>query len=117
MDANQENLNFYLIFLRIFPGSPNWLMNICFPQVGISFAKFSLTVLVGLAPWNFFTCSAGAILRELTSTKEIMSTKKYLSVKIHLHLVGWISTWFPVDSLLEKQIYSGEIKIKTLLIF
>lgn len=67
-----------MIFLRLFPGSPNWLMNISFPHLNISLIKFALTVMVGIAPWNFFSCSAGAILRELTNTKEIMDSRKYL---------------------------------------
>ncbi len=69
---------FYIIFLRLFPGSPNWVMNITFPHLNISLFKFALSVFIGIAPWNFFACSAGAILRDLTNTKEILDTKKYL---------------------------------------
>jgi len=69
-----------MIFLRIFPGSPNWLMNISFPHLNITTLKFAFTVFIGIAPWNFFSCSAGAILRQLTNTKEIMDSKKYLAL-------------------------------------
>ncbi len=64
--------------MRLFPGSPNWVMNLTFPHLNISIIKFAFTVFIGIAPWNFFSCSAGAILRELTNTKEIMDAKKYL---------------------------------------
>ena len=68
--------------MRLFPGSPNWLMNLTFPHVGISVSKFFVSVFIGIAPWNFFSCSAGAILRELTNTKEIISREKYILVLV-----------------------------------
>lgn len=64
--------------MRLFPGSPNWLINVSLPHMGISLSKFAFSVFIGIAPWNFFSCSAGSILRELTNTKEIMTTEKYL---------------------------------------
>ena len=80
MENNKSDLIFYLIFLRLFPGSPNWVMNICFPHLNVGYASFISSVLVGIAPWNFFSCSAGAVLRDLTNTKEIMDSKKYFSL-------------------------------------
>ena len=35
-EEHKDNLFFYLTFLRLFPGSPNWVMNITFPHIGIS---------------------------------------------------------------------------------
>jgi len=70
-----------MIFLRIFPGTPNWLMNLSFPHLNIAPTKFVLSVFIGLGPWNFFSCSAGSILFKLTDTKQIMDTNKYLFVK------------------------------------
>jgi hypothetical protein len=55
-------------------------MNISFPHLNIGYSSFISSVLVGIAPWNFFSCSAGAVLRDLTNTKEIMDSKKYLSL-------------------------------------
>jgi uncharacterized membrane protein YdjX (TVP38/TMEM64 family) len=72
-----------MIFLRLFPGSPNWLMNLTFPHVGVKPIYFVLSVFIGIAPWNFFSCSAGAILRQLTNTKEIMDSKKYIQVNLY----------------------------------
>lgn len=69
-----------MIFLRVFPGTPNWLMNLSFPHLNIESTKFVVSVFIGLAPWNFFSCSAGSILFQLTDTKQIMDTRKYLFV-------------------------------------
>ena len=53
-------------------------MNISLPHLNVSILKFMLSVFIGIAPWNFLSCSAGAILRELTDTKEIITTKNYI---------------------------------------
>ena len=37
-----------------------------------------LSVLIGIAPWNFFCCSAGSLLRDLTNTNQIMNREKYM---------------------------------------
>jgi len=78
-----------MIFLRVFPGTPNWLMNLSFPHLKIESAKFMLSVFIGLAPWNFFSCSAGLILFELTDTKQIMDTRKYLFVKFYYLFINF----------------------------
>jgi uncharacterized membrane protein YdjX (TVP38/TMEM64 family) len=69
-----------MVFLRLFPGTPNWLMNLSFPHLNINTFNFILSIFIGLAPWNFFSCSAGSILFLLTDTKQIMDTKKYAFV-------------------------------------
>jgi uncharacterized membrane protein YdjX (TVP38/TMEM64 family) len=97
MDNNKDNLIYYLIFLRLFPGSPNWLMNISFPHLNVSILEFAFSVFVGIAPWNFFSCSAGAILRDLTHTKEIMDTRKYIlliTLACGFLLIPWIKSKF-----------------------
>jgi hypothetical protein len=42
-----------------------------------------------LSPWNFFSCSAGSILIELTDTKQIMDTKKYIFVILFILIVNY----------------------------
>lgn len=81
---NEDDLVFYLIFLRLFPGSPNWAMNLSFPHLGISNSKFIMTVFIGIAPWNFFACSSGDLISTLASTKEIMGLSQYLQVSFVL---------------------------------
>ena len=80
MDENKNNIIYYMIFLRLFPGSPNWVMNISFPHLNVDPLSFALSVFIGIAPWNFFSCSAGAILRDLTNTNQIMDSNKYFSL-------------------------------------
>jgi uncharacterized membrane protein YdjX (TVP38/TMEM64 family) len=84
MEEHKSNLIYYLIFLRIFPGSPNWLMNISFPHLDVSRVIFTFSVMIGIAPWNFFSCSAGSFIRDLTTTGDILDSKKYVYVKHNL---------------------------------
>ena len=78
----QNDLVFYLIFLRLFPGSPNWLMNLSLPHLGVSSFKFVITVFIGIAPWNFFACSSGNLISKLAATNEIMGKEQYIQVNL-----------------------------------
>ena len=89
VNNHKSDLMFYLIGLRIFPGSPNWLMNITFPHIGISSIQFCISVFIGISPWNFISCSAGEILNSLTSTKDIMTFEKYaILISLFACIVG-----------------------------
>lgn len=56
---NENRLFFYMVSSRLFPGTPNWAMNILFPHLGIKDVYFFFSVLIGLTPWNFITCKSG----------------------------------------------------------
>jgi uncharacterized membrane protein YdjX (TVP38/TMEM64 family) len=45
--SKQRNLFFYMISLRIFPGSPNWLMNITFPHIGVKHHYLIFSIMIG----------------------------------------------------------------------
>jgi len=49
----------YLIILRVFPGSPNWAMNLVFPHLGVPVKYIAISMFLGLLPWNYMTCAAG----------------------------------------------------------
>ncbi|KAG7387975.1 Transmembrane protein 41B [Phytophthora boehmeriae] len=59
---NQQNLFYYLLFLRITPLLPNWFVNIACPLVDVPFKYFFLATLIGLVPANFLHISTGATL-------------------------------------------------------
>ncbi|OQV20291.1 Transmembrane protein 41A-A [Hypsibius exemplaris] len=71
--ANSHNLTYYLLFLRLFPASPNWFLNIASSHIGIPIHTFFFTVLIGLMPYNFVCVHGGSILRELTSFNDIFT--------------------------------------------
>ncbi|KAL7753334.1 hypothetical protein RI367_001109 [Sorochytrium milnesiophthora] len=71
-------LFFYLLFLRIFPFTPNWhvalckLLNIASPHIGVPLNMFSGSVLLGLAPYNVITTQAGSLLTSLESLRDVL---------------------------------------------
>ena len=67
-----------MIFLRLFPGSPNWFMNISFPHLGISTQTFAASVFIGLLPWNYMTCSAGKMISDYSKGQKLINTNQYL---------------------------------------
>jgi len=68
-----------LLSLRFFPMSPNWLMNMSAPLVGVPMPIFSLSVGVGLIPYNFICAQAGNIISQITSTSDLFSWKILLT--------------------------------------
>lgn len=65
-------LLFLLLSLRVFPFSPNWLLNLASPWLRVPLGTFATSVLLGLLPYNFITVQAGATLSSLTSTSDLL---------------------------------------------
>ncbi|KAG7375411.1 Transmembrane protein 41A [Phytophthora pseudosyringae] len=74
LDAHRDEMALYMIFLRVFPFTPNWFINMASPHLNIPLGQFSLGPLIGLIPYNFLSCKAGLILRELRSRGDIIDT-------------------------------------------
>ncbi|KAG8266153.1 Transmembrane protein 41A [Homalodisca vitripennis] len=47
VNKNADRLVYYLLFLRLFPMTPNWLINLLSPIAGVPLHLFFLTVLIG----------------------------------------------------------------------
>ncbi|KAG2516797.1 hypothetical protein JM16_006197 [Phytophthora kernoviae] len=74
LDAHRDEMSLYMIFLRVFPFTPNWFINMASPHLAIPVGQFTLGPLIGLIPYNFLSCKAGLILRELRSRGDIIDT-------------------------------------------
>ncbi|CAK4124931.1 unnamed protein product [Aphanomyces euteiches] len=86
--ARQEKrLFFVLLFLRIFPFSPNWLLNMASPYLNIPLGLFAPSVFFGLMPYNFVTVKAGSMLSTLSSVSDIFDVQTLLGF---LSLAGLI---------------------------
>jgi len=68
---NKDDLLFYLIFIRMVPFTPNWLLNVVSPIVDIPFGYFVLSVFVGLMPYTFVCVQAGSLLSHISSINDI----------------------------------------------
>jgi len=75
ISVEEENgsLFFFLLFLRLFPVSPNWLLNILSPLAGVHIFYFFPTVAFGLIPYNFVCVQTGCLLSELSSMDDVFT--------------------------------------------
>lgn len=68
-------LFYLLLFLRVFPFSPNWFLNLASPWLEVPLRLFTPSVFLGLMPYNFLTVQAGATLSTLASTSDMLAPK------------------------------------------
>ncbi|TPX72826.1 hypothetical protein SpCBS45565_g00321 [Spizellomyces sp. 'palustris'] len=82
VEANREkgNLFYYLLFLRLFPFSPNWFLNMASPFVGVPILPFFLSIFFGLIPYNYICVQAAATLSQLNSFADILSVDVVLKL-------------------------------------
>ncbi|KFZ65583.1 Transmembrane protein 41A, partial [Antrostomus carolinensis] len=73
VEENRNCLFFFLLFLRLFPMTPNWFLNLSAPILNIPVSQFFFSVLIGLTPYNFICVQTGAILSQITSLDAIFS--------------------------------------------
>ena len=75
--AKTENrLLYFLIIVRLFPFTPNFLLNLMAPWMHVPLSYFATSVFLGLAPYNFMTLSAGIMLSEIQNTGDIFTVKQ-----------------------------------------
>jgi uncharacterized membrane protein YdjX (TVP38/TMEM64 family) len=74
MEAHKSDMLWYMTFLRLIPMSPNWLINVTAPIVGVPFGVFAASVFIGLMPYNFICVQAGSILSTIHSMEDIFTT-------------------------------------------
>ncbi|XP_077586501.1 transmembrane protein 41A-B-like [Stigmatopora nigra] len=73
VEENSSSLFFFMLFLRFFPMTPNWFLNITCPVLNIPMPIFFFSVFIGLIPYNFICVRTGAILSEIHSLDDIFS--------------------------------------------
>ncbi|NXA41348.1 TM41A protein, partial [Eudromia elegans] len=73
VEENRSCLFFFLLFLRLFPMTPNWFLNLSAPIVNIPVVQFFFSVLIGLTPYNFICVQTGAVLSQISSLDAIFS--------------------------------------------
>jgi len=71
VNDNRDGLFYYLLFIRMFPLSPWWFLNIASPLLCIPFGIFFTSMFFGSISYNLACAQAGDILSELSSTTDI----------------------------------------------
>ncbi|XP_069790109.1 transmembrane protein 41A-like isoform X2 [Narcine bancroftii] len=73
VQENRNSLFFFLLFLRFFPMTPNWFLNITSPILNVPLAHFFFSIVVGLLPYNFICVQTGCILAEISTLDNLFS--------------------------------------------
>ncbi|XP_040005347.1 transmembrane protein 41A-A [Xiphias gladius] len=80
VEENQDCLFFFLLFLRFFPMTPNWFLNMSAPIVNIPITFFFCSVFIGLLPYNFICVQTGVMLSEVLSLDDLFSWERLLQL-------------------------------------
>ncbi|XP_036926879.1 transmembrane protein 41A isoform X3 [Sturnira hondurensis] len=80
VEENRNSLFFFLLFLRLFPMTPNWFLNLSAPILNIPIGQFFFSVLIGLVPYNFICVQTGSILSTLSSLDALFSWETVLKL-------------------------------------
>lgn len=73
ISKHQHNLFFYLLSLRLFPFTPNWLVNFLSPWLNIPVSYFSISLFLGSFPYNFICTQAGSLLQSINDMSDILT--------------------------------------------
>lgn len=90
LENNKENLFFYLLFIRITPLLPNWLINLSSPVVGVPLKHFLLATFFGLMPANLLHVNMGS---ELATIKRIGFDFNIIMFLLLLGFFALIPVW------------------------
>jgi uncharacterized membrane protein YdjX (TVP38/TMEM64 family) len=85
VELHRNNLFWYLVTLRVFPFTPNWLLNIAAPHLGIGPRTFFFSMLAGCVPYIFICAEGGSILHlesRLNSAGGIMNSHNLMKLTI-----------------------------------
>lgn len=99
----QGQLPFLLLFLRVFPFTPNWFLNMASPWLQVPLKLFAPSVAVGLLPYNFITVHAGAMLSSLRSTSDLLDPRT-------MGLLVLLAVGMLIPALLKKKAKAQEAK-------
>ncbi|BES90700.1 Hypothetical protein NTJ_03508 [Nesidiocoris tenuis] len=80
VDRNQGELLYFLVTIRVFPITPNWLINLASPIVGIPLPSFIISVVLGLFPYNLICVNGGSVLAEITNFNEVYNARIALNL-------------------------------------
>lgn len=68
LSKHSDNFLNYMIFLRVTPIIPNWLINIASPVLDVPLSPFFWGTFLGVAPPSFLYIQAGSTLEQMTHT-------------------------------------------------
>ncbi|MEC7838535.1 MAG: TVP38/TMEM64 family protein [Chlamydiota bacterium] len=87
-DGFHENAASYLLFLRLVPAAPFWLVNLAPAFFGVSLITFMWTTFVGIIPGTFVFTQAGAGLSSIFEGDNDLSIQSIFTTDIKIALIA-----------------------------
>jgi uncharacterized membrane protein YdjX (TVP38/TMEM64 family) len=84
----QENAFSYLLFLRLAPAFPFFVVNLVPAFLGVRLRTFVLATFIGIIPGTFVYASVGAGLRSVLDSNQPLSLGQVLTPQILIALIG-----------------------------
>jgi len=84
----QENAFSYLLFLRLAPAFPFFVVNLVPAFLGVPLRTFVLATFIGIIPGTFVYASVGAGLRSVLDSNQPLSLGQVLTPQILIALIG-----------------------------
>ncbi|WP_243374943.1 TVP38/TMEM64 family protein [Geotalea sp. SG265] len=72
----------YLLFLRLVPIFPFFLINLAAGMTGVRFSTFFFATLIGIIPGSFVFCNAGASLAGIESPEQVLTSRVLASLAL-----------------------------------
>jgi uncharacterized membrane protein YdjX (TVP38/TMEM64 family) len=105
MNDHEDNLLWYMLFLRVTPLLPNWFVNYASPIVGMPFKLFAVGTFLGLLPNSFILVRTGLLLHEVSEFG--------LNYKAFLFLVALALLMLVPTFLSKKEAKKLEVELET----
>ncbi|GAB4188723.1 MAG: hypothetical protein Tsb0015_08960 [Simkaniaceae bacterium] len=84
----QKNAWSYLLFLRLIPIFPFWLVNIAAAFFQVRFLTFLWTTFIGIIPGSYLYTQAGAGIENILESKEPLSFSAIFNIQLIISLIG-----------------------------
>lgn len=83
----QENAVFYLLFLRLVPLFPFWVVNLAPAFFGVQLKHYVWTTFIGIIPGCYIYTQAGAGLADIFNSGETFTIENVLNQKMRIALI------------------------------
>ena len=87
-DGFNDDAISYLLFLRLVPIFPFWLVNLAPAFFGVPLITFAWTTVVGIIPGSFVFCQAGAGIGAILDSGDLLSVDAILNDQMKIALIA-----------------------------
>ncbi|KAG0222886.1 Transmembrane protein 41A [Actinomortierella wolfii] len=92
-DGEGTSLFMQLLWIRLFPLTPYWFINLASPLIGVPLWPFMTSMFIGVTPYNYLCAQAGAILGEIHELRDIYQQPRILLQIVLVVVLMTVAVW------------------------